>query len=327
LDGIERPVRIVRDTWGIAHIYAETEADLFFAQGYQAAHDRLFQFEIWRRRATGTLAEILGPRAVDHDIGARLFAYRGDLEMELNHYHSRGGAIIRSFVAGVNAYIDLVRRDSSLLPEEFRFALLSLQRRVDAYVIEEYANLSRRDSPTLLFDLMGFGRPLDSYSPNRASYLLGEFGPALGGIAEAAGRPVDDWTCHGEVAATRVDTTILAGELAEGTVGAQRNILSGHSQGAEVVRFTATWYCTTELEPAWDLRPTGWRVQVRGDAPLDVELPFPAPVDELADFTPAYTANRPVNAIPYVCAARPGFLATEDLPPIVPAGPREGGAP
>ena len=77
----------------------------------------------------------------------------------------------------------------------------------------------------------------------------------------------------------------------------------GTHAGADVVRFTANWYCTTDVEPAWDLRPTGWRVRVRGDAPLDVELSFPVPLEDLGSFTPAYTANRPVNAIPYVCAA------------------------
>ena len=67
--------------------------------------------------------------------------------------------------------------------------------------------------------------------------------------------------------------------------------------------------------------PTGWRVRVRGDAPFDVEISFPVPLDDLGSFTPALTANRPVNAIPYVCAAAPGILATTDLPPITPAGP------
>jgi 2,4-diaminopentanoate dehydrogenase len=61
---------------------------------------------------------------------------------------------------------------------------------------------------------------------------------------------------------------------------------------------------------------------VRGEAPLDVQLEFPIALEDLGSFTPAYTANRPVNAIPYVCAAPPGILATADLPPIVPAGPR-----
>ena len=60
--GLSQPVEILRDRWGINHIYAQNEADLFFAQGYAAARDRLFQFEMWRRQATGTVAEILGRR-------------------------------------------------------------------------------------------------------------------------------------------------------------------------------------------------------------------------------------------------------------------------
>ena len=120
-------------------------------------------------------------------------------------------------------------------------------------------------------------------------------------------------------------TSILAGELAAGSVAAQRTTIVGTSAGDEVVRFTANWYCTDDVEPAWDLRPTGWRVRVRGDAPFDVDLTFPIPLDDLGSFTPAYTANRPVNAIPYVCAAPPGILATADLPPIVPAGPSGSG--
>ena len=71
IDGLDEPVDILKDQWGISHIYAETEHDLFFAQGYSAARDRLFQFEIWRAQATGTTAEILGPRAIERDHGAR----------------------------------------------------------------------------------------------------------------------------------------------------------------------------------------------------------------------------------------------------------------
>lgn len=204
------------------------------------------------------------------------------------------------------------------------FALLSMQRRVSSIEIEEYANMSRRDSPQMLFQLMGFGQPVESYDPRRAQYLLGEFGPALGELAEAAGRPVDDWRAEGSVAAARADTPIVAGTIAAGTVAAQRNMLVGSSGGEDVVRFTSNWYCTEELDPAWSLRPTGWRVRVHGDAPFDVELPFPVPVEDLNDWTPAYTANRPVNAIPYVVAAPPGFVAPRDLPPILPVGPRRG---
>ena len=164
----------------------------------------------------------------------------------------------------------------------------------------------RRDSPHLLFEQMGFGKPLDSYNPNRAAYLVGEFSPSLALLAEAAGRPVDEWTGTGEVAAARRTTALVAGELPAGSVAAQRTTVVGKSDGVEVVRFSANWYCTTDVEPAWDLRPTGWRVRVRGDAPFDVDLTFPVPLEDLGSVTPAYTANRPVNAIPYVCAARAG---------------------
>src|SRR6266699_3655186 len=79
LPGLTQPVEIIKDRWGISHIYARNENDLFFAQGYNAARDRLFQLELWRRQATGTVAEILGPRELKRDIGNRLFQYRGDM--------------------------------------------------------------------------------------------------------------------------------------------------------------------------------------------------------------------------------------------------------
>jgi 2,4-diaminopentanoate dehydrogenase len=201
-------------------------------------------------------------------------------------------------------------------------ALLSMQRTVELVEIDEFANLSQRDSPHMLFEQMGFGRPVDSFDLGRSAYLLAEFRPSLTQLAQAAGRPVDEWTGTGEVAAARRPTTLRAGKLAAGTVAAQRTTVVGKHRGHDVVRFSANWYCTTEIEPAWELRPTGWRVRVRGEAPFDVDLTFPVPLEDLAAFTPAYTANRPVNAIPYVCAARPGILSTDDLPPIVPAGPK-----
>jgi penicillin amidase len=84
IPGLREPVQIVRDQWGVPHIYAKDEADLFFAQGYNIARDRLFQLELWRHQATGTGAEILGPKEVKRDIGNCLFMYRGNLEPQLN---------------------------------------------------------------------------------------------------------------------------------------------------------------------------------------------------------------------------------------------------
>ena len=58
INGLEEEVEVLRDKYGLNHIYANNENDLFFMQGYLAAKDRLFQFEIWRRQATGTVSEI-----------------------------------------------------------------------------------------------------------------------------------------------------------------------------------------------------------------------------------------------------------------------------
>lgn len=127
VEGLDQPVEILKDRWGISHIYAETEHDLFFAQGFSAARDRLFQFEIWRAQATGTTAEILGPKAIDRDHGARLFKFRGDMIQEMNHYHPRGVAIITAFVDGVNAYIDEALQDPQTLSLPFK--LLGIQPR------------------------------------------------------------------------------------------------------------------------------------------------------------------------------------------------------
>jgi len=113
VNGLTSSVEIIRDQWGINHIYARNQNDLFFAQGYAAAKDRLFQFEIWRRQSLGTVSELLGPEELPRDVGTRLFKFRGDLTTEFNYYHPEGKAIIEAYVSGVNAYINEI----NLTPE------------------------------------------------------------------------------------------------------------------------------------------------------------------------------------------------------------------
>ena len=141
VDGLAAPVEILVDRWGVAHIYAENESDLFFAQGFNAARDRLFQFEIWRRQATGTTAEILGRKALQRDIGARLLKFRGDMDRELAHYHPRGQLIIESFVAGVNAYIGLTEENPDLLPVEFSLLEITPGRWTPEVVVSRHQGL------------------------------------------------------------------------------------------------------------------------------------------------------------------------------------------
>ncbi|VAW17582.1 Penicillin acylase (Penicillin amidase), partial [hydrothermal vent metagenome] len=120
VNGLKEPVEIIRDQWGINHIYAKNQHDLFFAQGYAAAKDRLFQFEIWRRQATGTVAEILGERELKRDLGTRLFKFRGDMNQEMDHYHKDGTEIITAYTMGVNAYIKEINQTPEKLSIEFK---------------------------------------------------------------------------------------------------------------------------------------------------------------------------------------------------------------
>src|ERR1700676_1658798 len=80
--GLKQRVEIIRDQQGIPHIFAQNEDDMFFAQGYVMAQDRLWQLELWRRWREGRLAEVFGPKAFDYDARARLMMFRGPGEAQ-----------------------------------------------------------------------------------------------------------------------------------------------------------------------------------------------------------------------------------------------------
>jgi penicillin amidase len=117
--GLTEPARIRVDAWGVPHIDAGTHYDAFFVQGFNAARDRLWQIDLWRRRGLGRLAEVFGDAYVAQDRAARLFLYRGSTFREWLAYGSDAKAITEAFVAGVNAWIGLTETDPALLPPEF----------------------------------------------------------------------------------------------------------------------------------------------------------------------------------------------------------------
>jgi penicillin amidase len=121
--GLQQAVRVQRDRWGVAHIYAQNEHDLFFAQGFVVAQDRLFQMELWKRSGQGRLAEILGPSAVQRDVNARLLRYRGDMDAEYKSYAADTKEILGAFTSGINAYIEEIQKPGGIgLPLEFQLA-------------------------------------------------------------------------------------------------------------------------------------------------------------------------------------------------------------
>jgi len=116
--GLRDEVEVIRDRWGVPHIYARNTDDLFMAQGYVMAQDRLWQMEMWRREREGRMAEILGPTAVARDRTARLLKYRGPMDdREWTSYHPDGKRIFTAYAAGVNAFI---AANATRLPVEFR---------------------------------------------------------------------------------------------------------------------------------------------------------------------------------------------------------------
>jgi 4-hydroxy-tetrahydrodipicolinate reductase len=206
------------------------------------------------------------------------------------------------------------------ISEAVPLVLASIQRRLDSLTINEYADLESRDSPDMLFNLMGFGRSVDEFPPQRFANGAHAFGPSMRLIAEAVGLPLDSVTSTGEVAVTPEKLTIAAGTLEAGTVAGQRMTVTGMRAGRPLITFIANWYCTENLEPAWTVPGwDGWKMALEGDCPLEVDIRFTIPEGRMGEMTPGYTANRAVNAVPYVCAASPGIRTTVDLPQIIPA--------
>ena len=117
--GLQADLEIVDDVFGVPHIRAASIPDAFFGQGYVVARDRLFQIDFAHRRELGRMAEAFGADFARHDAVARLFHYRGDLDAELRRVPPRVLACARAYVAGVNARIDEVAADASLLPPEY----------------------------------------------------------------------------------------------------------------------------------------------------------------------------------------------------------------
>ncbi|MGH1553581.1 dihydrodipicolinate reductase [Streptomyces sp. L7] len=203
------------------------------------------------------------------------------------------------------------------ITEALPIVLTSIQRRLDALTIDEFADLSQRDSPGLLFEVMGFGRPPAAFGEQRLTGLRDSFGPSLRLLAEALGTPLDSVEATGEVALARRSTTIAAGTLAEGTVAAQRITVfrsARRPSPAAVPRQLVLHH-----GPRPRLGPAHHRLACvgRGRRAARHRPAFPrAPRPDGRD-VPSYTANRAVNAVPFVCAAAPGIRTTADLPQIV----------
>ena len=284
-------------------------------------------------RATGSVDEIVAlgadcvlymPLLCDMDVvcgllesGANIVTTRGEFHRPDSMDPAVRARVEAACRAG-NASIHSTGSSPGFITEALPLVLASMQRELRNITIDEYADMSQRPTPAMIFDIMGFGRSPAEFDKGRADGMREAFGPSLGVVADAIGLPLDGLDALAEAGVARHRTEIAAGTLEAGTVAAQRITISGQHRGSTLLRFRANWYCTTDIEQGWDLRDTGWRVQVDGDSPLDITLKFPFPLSRMSEITPAYTANRPLNAIPYVCAAPAGIRTSVDLPSFIP---------
>lgn len=273
--------------------------------------------------ALGADCVLYMPAACDFDEVCRLLESGANVVTTRGEFHHPDGMDLglRERVEAAcergGASVHSTGSSPGFITEAVPLVLSSIQRRLDSLTIGEFADLSQRDSPGLLFGVMGFGKPPAALDERRLTHGKTSFGPSLRLVADALSMPLDSLEAGGEVAVAARTVEIAAGTLEAGTVAAQRITVSGVRNGRAVLNFHATWYCTADLDPAWDVRPTGWHIGLDGDAPLDIDLRFPVPLERMAAVSPGYTANRAVNAVPAVCAAPPGIRTSADLPQIV----------
>lgn len=119
VSGLNERAEIAVDLWGVAHIRANALADLFFAQGYNVARDRLWQIDLWRKRGLGLLSADFGPGFLEQDRASRLMLYRGDMAAEWAAYSPDAELICEAFVAGINAFVERIELREENLPPEF----------------------------------------------------------------------------------------------------------------------------------------------------------------------------------------------------------------
>ncbi len=212
-----------------------------------------------------------------------------------------------------NASLHSTGGTNGFVCETLALALLSLQRRFDRLAIDEAQDMTHCRSRDLLLDTLGFGkRPSDDHRSDLVSQRAA-FGPSLELVADALSLPLDSVESSVEVAVAPRTIELTAGTIVAGRVAARRLTTAGIRGGRPILCFRTTWYCSRDLSPSWTIPMPGWRIDVEGDASLRLELAATRPPG-LPD---RHAANRAVNAIPSVCAARTGIRSTLELQHVV----------
>lgn len=122
--GLISEVQVIRDDKGIPKIIAQNESDLYRAQGFIHAQDRLFQMDLARRQASGRLSEVVGKAAIENDKKFLIFSLRRAAEKSYEIYSEEAKKVLQNYADGVNAYIEYAKSKNKL---PYEFTLLGYQ--------------------------------------------------------------------------------------------------------------------------------------------------------------------------------------------------------
>ena len=287
-------------------------------------------------RATNSVEEILAlgadcvlymPHVCDYDEICRILESGANIvttRMELQNPKALDTAVYDRIDAACrkgNSSIHGTGASPGFITEAMPVVLTSIQRRLDLLQINEFADCSTRNSPEMIFEMMGFGSQPGAANQAQLDHMRLCFAPSLQLVATALGLPIDKFEVRGEQGVARKDVRIAAGVVPRGTVAATKTILSGIRNGKTLMEFTTTWFVSDDVETSdgknWHFRDSGWQILLQGDCPMDISISFPVEPENYAEMTPGLTAHRPVNAVPYVCDAPAGIQTTTDLPQII----------
>lgn len=207
--------------------------------------------------------------------------------------------------------------DPGIANDALPLMLMSMCARVDEIRILEIVNYDTYDQPQVLFDTMGFGKPLD-HDPLILipGVLTMAWGPIIHSLAHGLGVTLDEIRETRAKVATDVAFDIPSGHVAAGTMAAMRFEIQGIVRGRPAIVVEHVTRLRDDLAPDWP-QPTGsgcYRILVKGNPSLTCELTLAGEDGDHNTGGLVATALRLLNAIPAVCAAPPGLLSPHDLP-------------
>lgn len=261
IDGLNSTVEVLRDEFGVPHIYASNQHDLFFAQGYTHAQDRFYQMDFWRHIGAGRLSEMFGESQVDTDRFLRSLGWEDIAAEEWDSMTGRSREILQAYADGVNAYLETHSgADISL-----EYAILPLQN--PEYEIEPWSPINTLTwAKVMSWDLSGnmsseiaravLGRDL---SPEQVTQLFPPFPEDKPVIVEEAGRTAS--TSQSAIPDEAIPALIAAGAAADDLwgltgggfegIGSNNWVVSGDHTGSGMPLLANDTHLANQMPSIW----------------------------------------------------------------------------